>query len=147
MQQKSNNAKYLLRFDDICPTMNWQVWSEIEAAMIARGVRPVLAVVPDNQDPALNVDPPVADFWDRVRRWQARDWTLALHGYQHRYVTCHPGISTIRKKSEFAGVAAAEQEEKLRRGTEMFQRQGIRTRVWIAPSNSFDAATVSLLPR
>jgi peptidoglycan/xylan/chitin deacetylase (PgdA/CDA1 family) len=127
--------------------MNWAVWSEIEAALLARRLKPILAVVPDNQDPMLKVDAPVADFWDRVRQWQARGWTIALHGYQHRYVGRHAGIVTVKKKTEFAGVPAAEQEEKLRRGIEIFEREGIKPRVWIAPSNSFDAATVSLLPR
>jgi hypothetical protein len=147
MQNQSKMIKYLLRFDDICPTMNWKVWSEIEAALVARRLKPMLAVVPDNQDPVLKVDPPVEDFWERVRAWQAKGWTIALHGYQHKYVTCHPGIVTPRKKSEFAGVPVAEQDEKLWRGTQIFQHHGVKSHLWIAPSNSFDAATVSLLPR
>ena len=147
MQSHPKSTKYLLRFDDICPTMNWKVWSEIETALGERNIKPILAVVPDNQDPVLQVDTPVEDFWDRVRGWQARGWTIALHGYQHKYVTVHPGIVTPRKKSEFAGVPAAEQEEKLRRGMQIFKHHGIKSHVWIAPSNSFDAATVSLLPQ
>src|SRR5437773_2710480 len=147
MQLKHDNPTYLLRFDDICPTMNWKVWSEIEASLIEQNLKPILAVVPDNQDVGLQVEPAVEDFWERVRSWQARGWTIALHGYQHRYVTCHPGIVTVKKKSEFAGVPAAEQLEKLRRGMEIFERHGVKPRLWIAPSNSFDASTVSLLSR
>ena len=147
MEHKLKSAIYLLRFDDLCPTMNWKVWSEIETALGERDIKPILAVVPDNQDPVLRVDAPAEDFWDRVRGWQARGWTIALHGYQHKYVTVHPGIVTPRKKSEFAGVPAAEQEEKLRRGMQIFKHHGIKSHVWIAPSNSFDAATVSLLPQ
>jgi predicted deacetylase len=140
-------AKYLLRFDDICPTMNWRVWSEIEAALIEQRIKPILAVVPDNQDPVLKVEPPVADFWARVRAWQARGWTIALHGFQHRYIAKRRGLVTPKKETEFAGVPAAEQEEKLRRGMEIFEQEGIKAQVWIAPSNSFDATTVALLPR
>jgi len=147
MSQQRGNTVFLLRFDDLCPTMNWTIWSEIETSLLERNLKPILAVVPDNQDPGLRVGPAVEDFWERVRGWQARGWTIALHGYQHRYVTCHRGVVTVRKKSEFAGVPAAEQAEKLRRGVEIFERQGIRPKVWIAPSNSFDTATVSLLPR
>ena len=147
MHQNYHRTKYLLRFDDLCPTMNWRVWSEIETCLAEKELRPLLAVVPDNQDPVLKVEPAVVDFWERARGWQARGWTIALHGYQHRYVTCHPGIVTVRKKSEFAGLPAAEQEEKLRHGMEIFERHGITSHVWIAPSNSFDASTVSLLPR
>ena len=127
--------------------MNWQVWSEIEAALEEHQVKPILAVVPDNQDPVLKVEPPAADFWERVRGWQARGWTIGLHGFQHKYIGEHRGIVTPRKKTEFAGVPAAEQEEKLRRGVEIFEHHGIKPQVWIAPSNSFDAATVALLPK
>jgi peptidoglycan/xylan/chitin deacetylase (PgdA/CDA1 family) len=147
MTRPLKTAKYLLRFDDICPTMNWRVWSEIESALEEHGVSPILAVVPDNQDPKLQVDESRADFWERVRQWQARGWTIALHGFQHKYVAEHRGIVTPRKKTEFAGVPAGEQEEKLRGGMEIFKREGIKPQVWIAPSNSFDSTTVSLLPK
>jgi len=139
-------AKYLLRFDDLCPTMNWKMWSEIEAALVEYQVKPILAVVPDNLDPKLQVDPPAEDFWERVWQWQARGWVIGLHGFQHKYVGQHVGIVTPRKNTEFAGVPAAGQNEKLRAGAEIFERHGITPRVWIAPSNSFDATTVSLLP-
>ena len=141
-----NNTQYLLRFDDICPTMNWRVWAEIESILIQRDIKPILAVVPDNQDPVLQVDPPVADFWERVRTWQDRGWTISLHGFQHRYVSANAGLVAIRKKSEFAGLAAWEQRKKLRRGVEILEREGITPRVWIAPGNTFDATTVALLP-
>lgn len=141
-------AKYLLRFDDLCPTMNRKVWSEIESALIEHQVKPILAVVPDNQDPMLKVNSPAKDFWEHVRQWQARGWTIALHGFQHKYSTapCN-GMITRRKKTEFAGVPAAQQEQRLRRGLEIFEREGIQTHVWIAPNNSFDLATANLLPR
>jgi peptidoglycan/xylan/chitin deacetylase (PgdA/CDA1 family) len=127
--------------------MNWTVWSKIEASLTERKLRPILAVVPDNQDPVLQVEPAVPDFWERVRAWQTRGWTIALHGYQHRYVGRHPGIVTVTKKTEFAGLPAAEQESKLQRGLEIFERHGVKSRLWIAPSNSFDRVTVSLLPK
>jgi len=141
-----NNPQYLLRFDDICPTMNWRVWAEIESVLIHRDIKPLLAVVPDNQDPGLQVDPPVGDFWERVRSWQARGWTISLHGFQHRYVSANAGLVAVRKKSEFAGLPAAEQQKKLCRGVEILEREGITPRVWIAPGNTFDATTVALLP-
>src|SRR5882724_5893279 len=145
--QTVKKATYLLRFDDLCPTMNWQVWSEIEAILIQHQVKPMLAVVPDNLDSTLQVGAPLQGFWERVRQWQARGWTIALHGHQHRYLTRKAGIVAIRKKSEFAGLTVAEQEEKLRLGVQVFQREGITPRVWVAPGNSFDRVTVALLPK
>jgi hypothetical protein len=141
-----STAQYLLRFDDICPTMNWALWAEIESLLVQRRLKPILAVVPDNRDPALQLDSPVGDFWDRVRRWQDRGWTIALHGYQHRYVSPNAGIAATRKKSEFAGLPREQQREKLRLGMQIFEREGITSRVWIAPGNTFDATTVTLLP-
>lgn len=139
-------TRYLLRFDDLCPTMNWRVWEKIESALVQRHLQPMLAVVPNNQDPVLQVDAPANDFWNRVREWQDRGWIIALHGFQHRYVSRNAGLVATRKKSEFAGLPAAVQREKLKRGVEIFGREGITPRVWIAPGNTFDATTVSLLP-
>jgi len=138
---------YLLRFDDICATMRLKTWSQIEACLVEYSIRPLLAVVPDNRDPVLSVDPPVPDFWARVRKWQERGWTIAMHGYQHLYVSPNGGLVTVRKKSEFASLPTQEQARKLRFATGIFAREGIRSRVWIAPGNAFDEVTVSLLPQ
>jgi hypothetical protein len=138
---------FVLRFDDICPTMRWDIWAEIEPVLIKHNLKPILAVVPENQDPVLQPAPPVNDFWQRVRRWQDLGWTIAMHGYQHLYVAPEGGLVTLRKKSEFASLPPAVQEEKLRRATEIFNREGIKSHVWIAPGNAFDETTVSLLPK
>jgi len=143
----NTSTHYLLRFDDICPTMNWTVWRQIEAALIEHQLKPMLAVVPDNQDPTLKVDTAVKDFWEHVRQWQERGWTIALHGFQHRYVSQHAGLVALRKKSEFAGLPAQEQQDKLQCAVQIFRQEGITPKVWIAPGNTFDAITVSLLPR
>jgi predicted deacetylase len=143
----TGKPQYLLRFDDLCPTMNWRAWSDVESALVQRNVKPLLAVVPDNQDPQLQVDQPVPDFWDRVRAWQARGWTIAMHGYQHKYVTRERGIVGINRFSEFAGLSAAEQEGKLRKGHDILRHEGIEASVFVAPGHSFDRTTVSLLPR
>lgn len=138
-------SQYLVRFDDICPTMNWAVWEAIERELDACGVKPILAVVPDNRDPKLEVDPPRADFWDRVRTWQAKGYTIALHGYQHRYVNRNPGLMGLTRQSEFAGLPRAEQKAKLESALAIFADEKVRIDAWVAPSHSFDRATVALL--
>lgn len=139
------SARYLLRFDDLCPTMDWSIWDPMERFLIGQGVRPVLAVIPDNRDPQLMVAPPAPDFWDRVRGWQARGWSIGLHGYQHTYVNAEPGILRLNRQSEFAGLSYDEQYEKLRQGLAIFSREGVRADAWIAPAHSFDWVTVSAL--
>jgi predicted deacetylase len=141
------NAQYLLRFDDLCPTMNWQVWEEIEEIMDAFRVVPILAIVPDNRDKKLEVAPARHDFWDQVRRWQAKGWTIGMHGFRHTYVTNNAGIIGIAQKSEFAGLPEWEQEQKLTQAMNIFRKEGVVPSVWIAPSHSFDAATLAVLGR
>ena len=140
-----NSARYLLRFDDICPTLHWALWEQVEAVLDRHQIRPLVAVVPDNQDPRLMFDPPHTDFWERVRSWQARGWAIGLHGYQHLYVNRDPGIMRLTRSSEFAGLPRVAQEEKLRHGLAIFAAQGVRADAWVAPSHSFDAVTVELL--
>jgi peptidoglycan/xylan/chitin deacetylase (PgdA/CDA1 family) len=138
-------AHYLLRFDDICPTMDWTVWETIEELLLRHSIKPVLAVIPDNRDPKLVFGDPAPDFWERVRAWQARGWTICLHGYQHTYVNREPGLLRIGRKSEFAGLSYDEQFDKLSRGLAIFGREGVRAEGWIAPSHSFDWNTVAAL--
>jgi predicted deacetylase len=139
------SAQYLVRFDDMCPGMNWAVWRDVEQILVGADVKPVLAVVPQNEDDKLNVHPPEERFWDIVRGWQERGWTIGIHGYQHRYVTSEAGLVGLNPRSEFAGVPAEEQAEKLRAGVEIFRRESVRPEVWIAPAHSFDDATVEAL--
>jgi predicted deacetylase len=139
-------SRFLIRFDDICPTMNWRVWAEIEALLQQQKIKPILAVIPDNKDPKLIIDPPAEDFWERVRIWQADGWSIGLHGYQHLYVNNNPGIMRLTtRQSEFAGLPKKVQEDKLLKGLAIFAREGVRADCWVAPSHSFDWNTVDLL--
>jgi predicted deacetylase len=125
--------------------MNWELWTKIESVLVEHRIAPILAVVPDNQDKKLVVGPAKPDFWDEVRKWQSRGWTIGLHGYQHLYVTGNSGIVGIQPRSEFAGLPADVQENKLRRGIEIFRSEGIEPQLWIAPAHSFDLPTVASL--
>lgn len=138
-------AQYLIRFDDLSPTMNWDVWRDLESVLIDLDVRPLLAVVPDNLDERLRVCPPRADFWRQVREWQSRGWTIGVHGYQHVYVTDKKGLFGWNDRSEFAGLSRQKQEERIRRALEIFEREEVRADVWVAPNHSFDRTTVEVL--
>jgi len=138
-------ARYLVRFDDVSPTMNWAAWDRVQTWLDELAIRPIVAVVPDNQDPQLECGPARADFWDRVRAWQAAGWFVALHGYQHRYVTREPGLVGLNPFSEFAGLPHAEQLGKVQDALRVFAREGVRPDGWVAPGHSFDAVTVRVL--
>ncbi len=138
-------TQYLIRIDDICPTMNWAVWRAVEDVLVRYNISPLLAVVPDNQDPHLQITPARVDFWDCVRRWQALGWTIGLHGYRHSYVTRESGLLGINSFSEFAGLPEAEQLAWLRAALDIFRREGVSTDLCVAPAHSFDAATLRAL--
>jgi predicted deacetylase len=140
-------AHYLVRFDDICPTMNWEMWFRIEEVLLDHKIKPLLAVIPDNHDESLRVAPSRSSFWEEVRKWQGRGWTIGLHGYQHRFVTQQAGVVGIQHRSEFAGLPRSEQEDKLLRAVEVFRSNGVRPEVWIAPAHSFDWNTVAILQK
>lgn len=141
----SGKASYLLRFDDLCPTMNWRMWEHVEQALLRFEVRPVLAVIPDNWDPELRIEKANAAFWDRVRTWQERGWTIGLHGYRHEYVTSCAGLIGKNRYSEFAGLSRGIQTAKLRSALKIFSAQNVRAEVWIAPAHSFDETTLDVL--
>lgn len=138
-------AQYLLRFDDICPTINWTLWDEVESILNRYNISPLLAIVPDNQDPELHCSPRKSDFWERARRWQARGWSIALHGFQHKFVTSEAGIVGLNCYSEFAGLPARAQKEKLIQALAIFQQEQIVAQAWSAPAHSFDQVTLNCL--
>lgn len=140
-----SHAKYLIRFDDICPTMNWAMWERVEELLVRYSIKPILAVIPDNRHPELEFDTPKPDFWDRVRDWQARGWTIGLHGYQHRSLSHNGGIMAAMPFSEFAGCPHDDQKARLRAAREIFERQNVSPELWVAPWHSFDGDTISAL--
>jgi hypothetical protein len=125
--------------------MNWAVWDRVEDLLVARNVRPIVAVVPDNCDLKLQVTEPLPNFWERVREWQRRGWAIGWHGYQHLYDSSDAGIIGINRRSEFAGVSRDVQEARLKAAYEVFLRNGVRPDLWVAPAHSFDLHTLELL--
>lgn len=138
---------FILRFDDLCPTVNWQIWDRIEELLLEFRVSPIMAVIPDNRDKSLVHSRPGENFWERVRTWQGRGWTLGLHGYQHCYWTKKAGMFGRAAVSEFAGLPYEVQEIKLQNAVRIFSEHGLRPVVWVAPGHSFDRNTVSILLR
>lgn len=136
-------AQYLVRLDDACPTADWKQWRRLEGLLDAAGIRPIVAVIPDNRQPPPRA--PRDDFWQQVGSWAAKGWTLGLHGLDHVYVTRRRGLVPINDFSEFAGLPLAEQRSKIRRAWKIFLARGIEPRVWVAPGHSFDENTLRAL--
>jgi hypothetical protein len=139
-------ARYLIRLDDACETMDHRRWAAIERVLDRHSVKPLVAVVPDNRDPALAVSERDDSFWDKVRAWVAKGWTLAMHGNTHvMQQTAAKLLVPFYHRSEFAGRSLEEQAERVRCAWALFLAQGLTPRVWVAPAHSFDVLTLEAL--
>jgi predicted deacetylase len=139
-------AKYLLRLDDACPTMDHKKWQTLENILDRFELKPVVAVVPDNLDPKLSIDAFDPMFWNRVRSWRDKGWTIAMHGYQHlmHHTECRQ-ILPFYKRSEFSGLCYEAQAAKIKKSWELFLGHNIVPEVWIAPAHCFDLVTLKAI--
>lgn len=142
------SARYLIRLDDACHTMAGHRWRLVEQVLDAHGVQPIVAVIPENRDPKLSFDPPDAAFWEHVRSWAAKGWTVGMHGYTHlMHTTREPPVLPFYRRSEFAGLTLEEQGAKIRASWQLFVSNGVEPQVWVAPAHSFDLLTLQALLR
>jgi predicted deacetylase len=142
------SARYLIRLDDACDTMDRHRWSLVEQVLDKHGVKPIVAVIPDNHDRSLMFESRDEAFWDKVRGWAQKDWSVAMHGYTH---VMHPTQSKLvlpfYKRSEFAGLELEAQAEKVRAAWARFLAQGVEPKIWVAPAHCFDLLTLQALRR
>lgn len=140
-----NKARYLVRFDDVCPTMDWDSWNKVERALVLNDIKPIMAVVPDNRDENLIAGEENKKFWSKVKSWQKMGWSIAIHGYQHLYETNDSGLLGLNKYSEFSGLAYEQQTKKLHEAIKIFNFHNVEPELWVAPAHSFDKVTVQAL--
>jgi predicted deacetylase len=138
-------SKFILRFDDITPEMAWSKFSAFDALSRDLNISLLVGVVPHCLDSKLAKEPANADFWDVVRGWVNRGWTIAQHGYTHQYVTKVSGILGITNQSELAGLSYEEQYAKMKAGKDILAQQNVWQPVFMAPSHSFDNITLQVL--
>ena len=140
-------ASFIVRFDDICPEMNWAVWGKIESILDKYKIKPIVAIVPYNSDPFLKVDPPNLELWRKAKIWQKKGWAIGLHGFTHVYETSDPGIVGLNHRSEFSGLPLAIQQKKIDSAVEIFLENDLNIDIWVAPAHSFDGNTVIALKK
>lgn len=139
------NRKILIRFDDICPTMNYVQFQKALTIMQQYDVKPLLGVIPDCQDQELQIEKAHDDFWEYMRSLQKKGYKLAMHGYQHVYDNKYRGVVNMGCRSEFAGHSYKEQLEKIEKGKEILHQHGIDTDIFFAPAHSYDWCTLRAL--
>ena len=138
-------SKFILRIDDICPTIDWKKFERIELILDRYNIKPIIGVIPYNKDPGLEIDPPKNDFWKYIKHKFNIGWTIALHGYQHICNVNNGGLLKINSSGEFAGKTYDQQALMIKKGLEIFKKNGIETKIFMAPKHSFDLNTLKAL--
>lgn len=133
--------------DDACPSMDYAKWQRIEKILNHYGIRPMVGIIPANNDPQQKIDSEDCLFWDNVKNWENRGWAIALHGYDHCYISNEgmKGLNPLWKRSEFAGVSLDKQKEKIREGVKILGAYGIAPLYFFAPSHTYDSNTLKAL--
>ena len=143
----SDNTGILIRLDDIAENMNWDLMEKSEILFDKYKIKPVLGVIPDNQDKELLSYPRKNNFWDLVRNWEKKGWKIAMHGLTHVY-----DKDTNRKdyfgyggRSEFWGHSLELQTERIKKGLRKFREEKIEIKSFFAPNHTYDLNTFNAL--
>jgi predicted deacetylase len=142
-----SKAKFLIRLDDACETQDEAKWTAIESLLEGLKIKPIVAVIPSNSDISLHFNKKNTNFWEKVKDWEKKGWTIAQHGYQHTYhdIKKELLILPFHNRSEFAGLDFQQQADLIEKGYAKFISHGIKPKVWIAPSHAFDKNTLEAL--
>ena len=139
-----NNTGILIRIDDVCENMDWELMKKLEVLFDRYSIKPVLGVIPNNKDEGFLSFSRNDNFWDQVRKWQDKGWEIVQHGYTHIY------DKLCRKKSdyfnygggsEFFGHPLDIQEARIKKGLEKFKKEEIKIRAFFAPNQTYDENT------
>jgi hypothetical protein len=138
-------AQYLFRVDDLCPTVHAERWERLRLMIEQAGIRPILAVVPANQDRELDASPEAPQFWQQMRELEAAGAAIALHGFNHVCTATGRSLVPLHRSSEFAGLDIEEQQQRIRRGLKILRGYGLAPKLFIAPRHGFDRNTLLVL--
>lgn len=143
----SDKIKIAVRLDDITPDMDWERFFAFKKLLDKYQIKPLIGVVPDNQDDNLRGNTTIShpEFWSYVAQLQKEGWVIAMHGYRHIYATDKGGLFPLNHFSEFAGVPYQEQLSMLRAGKALLKERGIETSLFMAPAHSYDRNTLRAL--
>ena len=144
---KIKNKGILIRFDDIAENMNWQLMDRCEHLFEKYNIKPVVGIIPFNQDNELLAYPKRDNFWEIVNKWKSQNWEIAIHGYTHIYdkATNKKDYFNYGGKSEFFGHTIEDQVKKIKEGLKIFHEHQIKIRVFYAPNHTYDENTFKAL--
>lgn len=142
-----NKAKYLIRLDDASSHSDLSKWIHFEKIFDTYNIKPIIAVIPNNQDKSIHFNSKNKFFWRWIKSMENKDWSIALHGYKHIYhkVDRKQNIFPFYPRSEFTGLDLESQRKKIRKSILLFQKNNVVPKIWIAPGHCFDINTLRAL--
>lgn len=134
-----------VRMDDITADMDWDKFYRFKSILDQNGVKPLIGIVPDNQDQKLHIKDCREDFFAIVKELMNEGWSVAQHGVNHVYETTKGGLFPLNSYSEFAGLPYEKQYKKIQEGKRLLEEKGISTTVFMAPAHTYDKNTLKAL--
>ncbi|MDB2329286.1 DUF2334 domain-containing protein [Candidatus Arcticimaribacter forsetii] len=141
-----HRAKYIIRLDDACHQMPLEKWNIFESFFDDNNIKPIIGVIPLNKDKGLgsNSNP---DFWNLIKSWKNKGWSIAMHGLHHQCEKIIPRHSFFKfgNKSEFVGKSLNNQTKIIQQSIDCFEQNNIEPGMFMAPSHTFDSYTLNAL--
>lgn len=139
----SDNTGLVIRLDDIAEKMNWYLMEKCEKLFLSYNIKPLLGVIPNNQDKEFDKFSKNDKFWKKIREWKKIGWEISMHGYSHVYdsETNKKDYFNYGGRSEFFGHNYNTQFNKIKKGTQKFKDEGINVRSFFAPNHTYDKNT------
>lgn len=136
--------KIAIRIDDITCNMDWDRFNKMTAILDKHNICPLIGVIPDNKDEMLagSIN---SDYNNWLQQRISKGWIVAMHGFNHKYVTKKAGCFPLNKFSEYAGLTYEEQFSKIKAGKQLLNDVGVETDIFMAPAHSFDKNTIKSL--
>ena len=149
LKEIKDNTGILIRFDDIAPNMNWEIMDKCQTLLNKYNIKPLLGVIPKNEDMELLSYPKRDNFWKIVKEWESNGWSIAMHGYRHVYdkETNKKDFFNYGGRSEFFGHSYEDQLLKLKNGIEIFKKNNIKISSFFAPNHTYDLNTFNALKK
>ncbi|WP_373132271.1 DUF2334 domain-containing protein [Ruminococcus sp. Marseille-P328] len=139
------SRKILIRFDDICPTMDLKQWNRAVAIIDKYDIKPLIGVIPCCEDEDLFIDKENNNFWNDINELQAKGYVIAMHGLNHVCDNNFHGMINKTIGSEFAGYPYEVQYDKIKKGKQIMELHGVYTDIFFAPRHSYDINTLRAL--
>jgi predicted deacetylase len=137
----------LVRIDDVAENMNWTLMNKCEILFDQYNIKPLLGVIPCNEDRELYTYEKNNDFWNKVRSWQKKGWEISMHGFSHVYdqETNKKDYFNYGGKSEFYGHSYSVQTSRIKKALKKFNDEKINIRSFFAPNHTYDKNTFTAL--